>query len=182
MTMPVSLPNIITIARILLVPVTVWLMISQAYLAALVSFVVAGLSDAVDGYVARRFNLRSELGAYLDPLADKALLVSIYVTLAIVETLPAWLAILVVTRDVLIVGAVLLARVMERPMEMRPLWISKLNTAVQIVFAGAILAALGTGVGLHGLSLVGVIVVAALTIASGALYMRDWVRHMSLER
>ncbi len=135
--MPVSLPNLITIGRILLVPVTVWLIINHQYLLALLAFLAAGISDGVDGYIARRFNQRSELGAYLDPIADKALLVSIYVSLAILEVLPTWLAIIVVTRDVLIVGAVVLAWVMGRPLDMKPLWISKVNTVAQIVLRGA---------------------------------------------
>src|SRR5690606_16869004 len=98
-----SLPNIITIARILLVPITVWLLVSEEYLIGFLAFITAGASDGIDGYVARRYNLKTELGAYLDPLADKALLVSIYVTLGFQRDLPAWLVILVVSRDVLIV-------------------------------------------------------------------------------
>jgi cardiolipin synthase (CMP-forming) len=174
-----SVPNMITIGRILLVPLTVWLLISNAYAAALIAFVAAGLSDAVDGFLARRFNVVSELGAYLDPLADKALLVSIYVTLAILQVLPEWLAIAVVTRDVLIIGAVLLSRFMEKPVVVKPLWISKLNTVAQIVFAGVLLGALATDLSSHWLTQFGIVLVAALTMASGALYMRDWVRHMS---
>ncbi|MCA0432617.1 MAG: CDP-alcohol phosphatidyltransferase family protein [Proteobacteria bacterium] len=177
--MPVSLPNLITIARILLVPLTIWFMISDAHGAALASFVVAGISDAVDGFIARRFGLVSELGAYLDPLADKALLVSIYVTLAILKVVPAWLAILVVTRDVLIVGAVLLAQFLGKPMQVRPLWISKVNTTAQIVFAVVMLGLLALDWSLTGIVTAGITLVAGLTIISGALYLRDWVRHMS---
>ena len=180
--MPVSLPNLITIARILLVPVTVWLIINHQYLLALLAFLAAVISDAIDGFIARRFNLISELGGYLDPIADKALLVSIYVSLAILEVLPTWLAIIVVTRDVLIVGAVLLALLMGRPLEMKPLQISKLNTVAQIVFAGAVLLALSFDLHLDSLLMAGAFLVAALTLASGAFYMRNWVRHMSAPR
>lgn len=177
--MPVSLPNLITIGRILLVPLTVWLIIGQQYGWAFSAFLMAGISDGVDGFIARRFALQSELGAYLDPIADKALLVSIYVSLAILQVLPVWLAILVVTRDVLIVGAVLLAWVMEKPVEMKPLWVSKVNTVAQIAFAGALLLALATSWPLGQLLAAGIAAVAVLTLASGALYMRDWVRHMA---
>lgn len=177
--MPVSLPNLITIARILIVPLAVWLIIGQQFGLAFVAFLVAGISDGIDGFIARRFNLQSELGSYLDPIADKALLVSIYVSLAILQVLPVWLAILVVTRDILIVGAVLLALVMDRPMAMKPLWVSKVNTVAQIVFAGVVLLALSTGLHLDTLLTAGTVLVAALTTASGALYMRDWVRHMN---
>jgi cardiolipin synthase len=177
--MPVSLPNLITIARILLVPLAVWLIIGHQFGFALLVFVAAGVSDAVDGFIARRFKLQSELGGYLDPIADKALLVSIYVSLAILQVLPNWLAIIVVTRDVLIVGAVLLALVMGRPLEMRPLQISKVNTVAQIFFAGALLLALSSKLQLDAVLIAGSVLVAALTLASGAVYMRDWVRHMS---
>ncbi len=177
--MPISLPNVITITRILLVPLTVWLIIGRQFELAFLVFLVAGVSDGVDGYLARRFNLQSELGAYLDPIADKALLVSIYVSLGILQVLPVWLAIIVVTRDVLIVGAVLLAGVMDKPVKVRPLWISKVNTVAQIAFAGAVLLALATDWPLGRLLATGVAVVTVLTLASGALYMRDWVRHMA---
>ncbi|MFO1034947.1 MAG: CDP-alcohol phosphatidyltransferase family protein [Hyphomicrobiales bacterium] len=176
--LPVSLPNLITILRILLVPLAVNFLIDRAFAAALVVFIVAGVSDGVDGYIARRFNLQSELGAYLDPLADKALLVSIYVTLAFQGLMPTWLAIVVVTRDVLIVGAVLLAWVMDRPMSMKPFWISKLNTVAQIVFAVLLLATLAAGWQDDRLILASAAVVGFLTTASGLTYMRFWVRHM----
>jgi cardiolipin synthase (CMP-forming) len=174
-----NLPNIITIGRILLVPLTVWLIISGAFGFAWLAFVAAGVSDGVDGYLARRLNQRSELGAYLDPLADKALMVSIYVSLGFLLLLPAWLVILVVFRDILIVGAVMLAWVIGKPMPMVPLMVSKVNTAAQIVFAALVLGVLALDLQLDSLLLVVMVVVAVLTAASGALYLREWVRHMS---
>jgi cardiolipin synthase len=174
-----SLPNIITIARILLVPLTVWLLVSEEYLLGFLAFLAAGISDGVDGYIARRYDLKTELGAYLDPLADKALLVSIYVTLGFQRDLPAWLVILVVSRDVLIVGAVILSLLMAKPLRMRPLFVSKANTAFQIALAGAVLANLGLGLDWGFILLVGSPIVAGLTLASGALYMREWLRHMA---
>jgi cardiolipin synthase len=174
-----SLPNLITILRILLVPLTVWLLISGAFTLAGVVFLVAGLSDAVDGFIARRFDLKTELGAYLDPIADKGLLVSIFVTLGILKVIPAWLVILVVTRDVLIVGGVILSWVVGKPMEVHPSMVSKVNTTAQIVFAGSVLAALHWSAANSPVLNYGVAVVAVLTTASGALYMRDWVRHMA---
>src|SRR5208283_4357319 len=89
-----NLPNLITLARLLMTPLAVSMIISQRFVAAFVIFVLAGISDGVDGFIAKRFDLRTELGSYLDPLADKALLVSIYVALAVVGVLPAWIAIL----------------------------------------------------------------------------------------
>ena len=102
-----SIPNLITLARILLVPVVVWAIASNQMLFAFLLFAAAGVSDAVDGFLAKRFGMASELGAYLDPLADKVLIVSIYVSLGIVDALPRWLVILVVSRDLLIVGGVM---------------------------------------------------------------------------
>ncbi len=174
-----NLPNLITIARILLVPVTVWLIISQAFGLAFLAFIVAGISDGVDGAIARRWGWRSELGAYLDPLADKALLVSIYVTLGMLKFLPAWLVILVVSRDILIVGAVILSWLMDKPLRMQPLMISKVNTAAQIVFAGVVLGALEFAIGFEPYVTAGMILVAVLTFASGALYLHQWLRHMA---
>ena len=177
--MPLNLPNAITIGRILLVPFTVWLIISGANLAAFITFLVAGLSDAVDGFLARKFGAQTELGAYLDPIADKALLVSIYVALAITGVMPNWLAILVATRDVLIIGAVVLSRVMEKPMAMKPMWISKLNTTAQISYAGVALGFLAFDLDLQMILYVSITAVAMLTVLSGGLYMHSWVRHMS---
>ena len=104
-----NLPNLITMARILCVPLIVWAITSGHMLPAFLLFLAAGISDAVDGFLAKRFNMSSELGALLDPLADKALIVSIYVSLGITEALPRWVVILVVSRDILIVGGFLLA-------------------------------------------------------------------------
>jgi cardiolipin synthase (CMP-forming) len=100
-----SIPNIITLGRIILVPVIVWAIVSSQMEIAFAIFVIAGVSDAVDGFLAKRFNMASELGALLDPLADKALLVSIFVALGIWGAVPRWLVILVVSRDIMVVAA-----------------------------------------------------------------------------
>ena len=117
-----TLPNFITIGRLFLVPVIVWLLYQSLYPAAFFVFVLAGISDAVDGFLAKQFDLGSELGAYLDPIADKALLVSIYVVLGIIEHLPGWIVIIVVSRDVAIVGAVILSWLMNRRSRSSPTW------------------------------------------------------------
>ncbi len=179
MALPVSLPNIITIARILMVPLAVWLIITQQLALAFIVFIAAGISDAVDGWLAKRYDMKTELGAHLDPLADKLLLIALFVTLAIMEKVPAWLAILVVSRDVLIVGGVVLAWIMERPMRMRPRYVSKVNTAAQIVFIGVVLMALALGWDETWITWLGAPLVGALTVASGAQYLRDWLRHMA---
>jgi cardiolipin synthase (CMP-forming) len=175
----VNLPNAITIFRILLVPFTIWLMIAQEFALAFVVFLVAGISDGVDGYIARRFDLKTDLGAHLDPLADKALLMSIFVVLGLLQLIPVWLVILVVTRDILIIGAVLLSWVMNKPIAMQPLFVSKANTTMQIFFAGVVLAMLGTKLHLEAIMTSGISAVAFLTVTSGAMYMRNWMRHMA---
>ncbi len=174
-----SIPNLITLARLFLVPFTVWLIISEAYEWAFLSFVVAGASDGIDGFLARRYNWRTELGAYLDPLADKALLVSVYVTLGFLKILPAWLVILVVSRDVLIVGAVLLSRLVDKPLRMSPLTVSKINTLIQIAFAVGVLGVAALGKPLAPLVNYGSIPVALLTVASGVAYLKAWLDHMN---
>lgn len=174
-----TIPNIITIGRILLVPLTVWLIITGNFGLAFFAFIVAGISDAIDGFIAKRFGLATELGAYLDPLADKLLLVSIYVSLGIFLALPVWLVITVVSRDILIVGAVLLSWLMDKPVQMRPLWISKFNTTAQIVLAGTVLGMLALDIDGGNWILIAFYAVAALTALSGAAYMREWIRHMA---
>ncbi len=174
-----NIPNLITIIRILLVPLTVWLIISEAYGAAFLTFMAAGISDGIDGFIARRFNLRTDLGAHLDPVADKALLVSIYVTLGFMRVLPAWLVILVVTRDVMIIGAFMLSLLMARPVKIAPLMISKINTAAQIILVVLVLGLLELHRDLEPLVSIGMVGVAILTVASGSLYLAKWFRHMA---
>ena len=173
-----SLPNLITLVRLLLVPVVISMIVDGRWETAFAIFVVAGVSDAVDGFLAKRYGLVSELGAYLDPVADKALLVSIFIALAVTRTTPTWLAILVVTRDILIVGAFLMARVLDRPMTIRPLLISKLNTTAQIAFAAAVLGTSAFQIETGGWMVFAMMVVAALTLASAAAYLRQWLGHM----
>ena len=127
-----TIPNLITIFRLVLVPLVILAILQGAWLAAFVMFVIAGVSDGVDGYIARRFDMRSEFGAMIDPLADKALLITLFVTLAVVGEIPTWIAVLVVFRDAMIVMAFVVAGQLTRPMKVRPLMISKVNTAVQI--------------------------------------------------
>lgn len=174
-----SIPNLITLGRILLVPVVVWAIASGAMWIAFVLFLAAGVSDAVDGYLAKRFNMTSMLGAYLDPLADKALIVSIYLTLGINNLIPRWLVILVVSRDILIVGGIILAWVIGNPLKIRPVLVSKLNTVAQILFACVVLGSLGFNVKLDMVELVLMGLVGILTLLSVAAYVTEWIRHMN---
>ena len=174
-----SIPNIITLGRILLVPVIVWAIASNQMKLAFAIFVIAGVSDAVDGFLAKRFNMASELGAMLDPVADKALLVSIFVSLGIWGAIPGWFVILVVSRDIMIVAAVIVSWLFGKPVPMKPLMVSKLNTVAQVSFAALVLAALGFGFNLHPYDVVMMGVVTILTLLSVSLYLVDWARHMS---
>jgi cardiolipin synthase len=174
-----NLPNSITIARILLVPVVVWAIASHEMQIAFILFLLAGVSDAVDGFLAKRFHMTSELGAYLDPLADKVLIVSIYIALGITEAIPRWIVILVVSRDILIVGGIMLAVFLGKPMKVKPVLVSKLNTAAQIVFACLVLAALAFGFTADTAERVIMGIVAVLTLASIGFYVREWMVHMS---
>jgi len=187
----VSLPNLITLCRIGLVPVIFWAFVSGRPMLAFVAFVTAGISDAVDGFLAKTFDMKTELGAYLDPIADKLLIVSIYVALGAVRELPLLLVTLVVTRDILIVLGVMLAWLLNHPVRMRPSEVSRWNTAAQLLLVSVVLAdeAFKLGleapwIGMHGLGYASVrdllvVVTGSLTLLSLADYARIWLRHMS---
>jgi cardiolipin synthase len=162
-----------------LVPVVVWAITSGQMRIAFLLFLVAGVSDGVDGFLAKRFHMTSELGAYLDPLADKALIVSIYVSLGIAGSLPIFLVILVVSRDIMIIGAFMLAWLVGKPMPARPLLVSKINTVAQIFLATLVLAEQGFGFDADMATKLTMALVAILTLLSIAFYLAEWVRHMN---
>lgn len=174
-----TVPNFITLLRFLMVPAVVYALLLGEMLPAFIIFVVAGISDGVDGFVARHYNQQSELGAYLDPIADKLLLVTVFIMLAILDFLPQWLVVLVVSRDVLIIMAVLLSSVMAQPVDMNPIFISKANTALQIALVSVVLAELAFDTGFGELRVILIYVVAALTVLSAAAYLKLWVDHMA---
>ena len=172
----VNVANFVTLARLLSVPAMVWLILSDRLDWAFWLFVAAGLSDAIDGYIAKRFDQRSQLGALLDPIADKTLLVSMYVTLGMASRLPNWLVIVVVFRDLFIVGGFLLATVTTQPLDMKPLAVSKLNTALQIILIAVLLAKLGLGIPDFGIVEILIYTVGVTTILSGLGYIVRWMR------
>ncbi len=176
-----TIPNLITIARLIMVPLIVVLIGQERWGLAFALFAAAGVSDGVDGFIARRFNMRSEFGAYLDALADKALLVSIYITLSVTGVLPGWLAILVVSRDLMIISAIMVSRLMERPLAIKPMFVSKLNTGAQIAFALLVLGMRAFTLDAPALHTTGMVLVTALTIISAAAYLARWMRHMANE-
>lgn len=168
-----NLPNLITLARLLCVPLAIWLILEARYGVAFWVFVAAGISDALDGYIAKRFDQRTPLGALLDPIADKALLAGVYITLGLADQLPHWLVILVVLRDLLIVGGYLLIQGTAAP---QPLFISKVNTLVQISLIGFVLARLGLGIDEGWLTALLVDAAAVTTVWSGLSYLVRCVR------
>ena len=174
-----SIPNLVTLGRILLVPVVIWAITAGEMRVAFILFLAAGITDAVDGFLAKRFGMQTELGAYLDPLADKTMLVSIYVALGIAAVLPRWLVILVVSRDIMIVGAVILSWLVDRPMALKPLLVSKLNTVAQIALACVALAAQGFPLNAGATIVALTALVAALTLISIVFYLVEWIRHMN---
>lgn len=165
---------LLTFARVLAVPVMVYVLVTEMYAYAFWTFVAAGVSDALDGILAKSLNATSRLGAFLDPLADKSLMVAVYVMLGHNGAIPLWVVILVVFRDALIVLGAAVYQTLTQALTMEPLRISKLNTAVQIGFAGLVLAELGLGAGVPGLTQAGLYAVAVTTFASGAAYVWRW--------
>ena len=174
-----NLPNLITFGRLLSVPVAVYMIMQSAHLAAFILFVLAGISDALDGYLAKHNDQTTLLGAILDPLADKTLLVGVYITLGLQGYLPNWLVVLVVFRDLLIVGGVIILFLVRLEVKMRPLIISKVNTAAQLALAAIVLAKLGFRLDMDGLVHAAIYVVGATTVISGASYMVSWTRQMA---
>lgn len=177
--MLMNLPNLITVLRLVAVPVTIWLILAGYFQAAFWVFLAAGISDGVDGYLARAWNQRTDLGAYLDAIADKALLVSIFVTLAISGLIPVWLTLAVVSRDVMIVGAVILSWLLGHPVTIKPLMVSKINTVAQIGYAAFALAIHGFGLDTGEALRLSGYVVGCLTVLSAVAYLAAWMRHMA---
>ncbi len=169
-----NVPNLITLARLVSVPVVVWLILAGNLVAAFWVFVAAALSDAADGIIAKRFHAETVFGAYLDPIADKALLVSVYVTLGHQGNLESWLVIMVVFRDAVIVGGALLFHTVTSSLQMQPLMISKVNTVMQLLLAAVVLAIDGYRLPDHGIVAALAWMVAATTAWSGGLYVIKW--------
>ena len=171
-----NLPNLITLGRLCSVPLTIWLILNELYGTAFWVFVAAGLSDALDGYIAKHFDRRTRLGAMLDPAADKAMLVGIYVTLGLAGQLPYWLVALVVLRDLLIVLGFFLIRSTAAAAELGPSYISKVNTLVQIALVGFVLARLGLAIETEAATWLLIVATVVTTLLSGLHYLVCWAR------
>lgn len=133
-----NIPNSLTILRILLIPVYVGFMTYGRYGAALVTLLCAGLTDALDGLIARKTNQRTKLGEILDPLADKLLLTSSFLTLAVLHLVPSWVVIVVVSRDVMLLLGTAVAHVTNSSIDITPTWIGKGTTLFQLAYVGLV--------------------------------------------
>lgn len=175
----VSIPNFLSFARLVSVPLIIWLIHEGHMTPAFWLFVGAGVTDAIDGFLAKRFNAKTVLGSYLDPLADKALLVGVYVTLGWTDHIPLWLVILVVFRDFTIVGGALLEQTITQSFKSEPMMVSKVNTALQISLAALVLARLGLDFDDRGLTGALVLATAITTVLSGLAYFVHWTRRVA---
>lgn len=161
-------------------PVMIWLILIHELQAAFWLFIAAGISDGLDGFIAKKMKVQSELGAYLDPIADKMLLVSTFVILGVQGFLPVWLVILVVFRDIAIVVGAGVIEIMTHELEMAPNFSSKINTTMQIILAATVLGVYGLDVAAlkdHWQPLI--YVTAGTTVVSGAVYMLQWGRKLN---
>jgi cardiolipin synthase len=165
-----TVPNLITILRIILVPIFVIYMINNRPLASLIIFIIASITDALDGFIAKVFHQKSNLGAYLDPLADKILLMSAYITLAILKMIPSWLTVLTISRDVIILLGVLILYLNRYPVKINPSLLSKATTCIQVA---TILVVLSRGyLNIEFLRIYAFWLAAIFTVASGLQYIR----------
>jgi cardiolipin synthase len=169
-----NLPNAITLARLAAVPIVIWLILVGNLKVAFWVFLVAAISDAIDGIIAKHFNSETIFGAFIDPIADKALLVGTYITLGHENFLPIWLVILVVFRDIVIVGGALIFHTVTHSLSMRPLMISKVNTFAQLILAIGVLFIFGYGIEGDKILKIAGYFVAFTTLSSGIAYVTTW--------
>ena len=170
------IPNLITGLRVLLTPPVVLLLISDEYLWALGIFFIAGLSDGVDGFLAKRYEWKTRLGSVLDPLADKVLLLATFITLGSLSLIPLWLVGLIILRDAIIVGWAAAYQALTQRLEVQPNLFSKINTVAQILLALAVMFFQGTGIPWSGLETTLLILVFTTTLLSGTIYLIEWAK------
>lgn len=170
------IPNVITVFRLVLIPPVAWAIINDEYMLALVLFFIAGFSDGLDGFLARVFNWQSKLGSFLDPLADKLLTIVCFYLLAWKGLIPWWLFLVIILRDVIILGGAAAFHMLTHSLEMHPTMLSKVNTALQIVVILAILYSHGVSPLSAGLLQVLIALLFITSVLSGLLYVLLWSR------
>ncbi len=174
---PLNIPNSLTILRILLIPVIVGCLLYGHIEYALVTLIVAALTDALDGSIARMANQRTRFGAYLDPLADKLLLMTVFITLTWLEMVPVWSMLIVVSRDVILLTGGLLARLTETPVDTTPTLSGKAATLFQVCYGMLVLVCVARSINTAVL-LPLLYMMSLLTVLSGLHYIVRGVRHL----
>ena len=169
-----QLPNLLTLLRIAACPVLVLLLHDRSYDVAIALFLAAGITDGLDGYIAKRYNCVSNLGVILDPIADKLLIASAYIMLAVLGGIPFWLLIVVMFRDLVIVVGYLVLMVMGNDIPMKPTYTSKLNTFLQISLVIAVLIGMADWLHLPWVEHALVVGVLVTTVTSGCQYVWAW--------
>jgi len=170
-----NLPNILTLTRVLLIPFFVIFIINKNFQWAFFTFAIAGITDGIDGLIARITHQRTELGAYLDPIADKLLLSSAFISLAIIEFIPSWLVVIVITRDVIILMGFLVMWLTNYHPQINPSLLSKMTTTFQIITILLVLM-IGYSSTFQQLSVIAIYATAILTILSGLQYIHTGTR------
>lgn len=168
------IPNILTLSRFVAAPLLIVVLRDQNFELALILFILAGLTDGLDGWIAKRFNCTSELGARLDPLADKTIIIAAYCMLTILGVIPFWLMMLVIFRDAVIVGGYLVLTTLNGNIPMQPTLTSKTNTFLQITFVIAVLLNNTSWLYIPLFTETLMYAVAVSTIASGIQYVWVW--------
>ncbi|MEE2688714.1 MAG: CDP-alcohol phosphatidyltransferase family protein [Pseudomonadota bacterium] len=169
-----SLPNLLTGLRLFAVPIVVFLLLDDKLTAAFWVIVAAGLSDGLDGYLAKRMNAVTKLGTYLDPVADKILLIAVFVCLVALKLLPVWFVCLVIMRDILIIGGVIFSKLINFELIVEPMFISKLNTLLQILLGMWALGQAVLGFNIFFVTLGLIYLTAVTTLVSGTIYLSRW--------
>ncbi len=171
-----QLPNVLTVLRLAAAPVIAFLLLQHDYVAALAVFAFAGLSDAADGFLAKRFGLDTRFGALADPIADKFLMLASFIALTIIEVTPWQLTALVLARDVAIVAAVLLAKALGWPLRVQPQLLGKISTAIQVIYVGLTLLMLAASIDMPDVTYWAAVITAVVTLASWLSYGHIWLR------
>ncbi len=177
-----TLPNLITVLRLALLPVVGVALAKNAYVVALLAFLVAAVSDAADGYIARRFDLTSRLGALLDPIADKLNMLVATLLLAWQDALPLWLAAAIVARDVVIVTGAFAYRAALGHIDIAPTWLSKINTVLEFALLAAIMAGRAGWIDTVPWIAAAFAITGATVVGSGVQYVWIWGRKALRER
>lgn len=175
-----QIPNLLTVLRLACAPITAFLLVDHAYVAAFAVFVFAGLTDLADGFLAKRYGLDTQVGAWLDPAADKLLMLASFLALTYVAATPPWLTVLVLARDAAIVLGVLLAKYMAWPVRVQPQLLGKISTAVQVAYVGLMLLMLAFGINLPKLSYAAAVATAVFTLASWLSYGQVLLRSIAI--